>query len=286
MRRRSLTVALASALTWMLVQGCASSCSSDGGAPMESDDDAVTKPDDDGDDDAERDAGGTKDAAAAKDAGNADRGMPDAARAANDAGRAAPEASTPLDAGGASEPNEADADTQAPKADGGGASNDAQTGGALTLTSEAVKDGEQLPNEYRCMGMAVPGPSPAFAWSGAPAGTRSWAIVMRDITNASFIINHWFIFDIPAATTSLPKAVPQGAMLTDPAGAKQGPNYNRERGYRGPCGGDNRYEFTLYALDVETLPGLGATSTAAQINEQINMHDLGSANLTVRSKPQ
>jgi Raf kinase inhibitor-like YbhB/YbcL family protein len=126
-------------------------------------------------------------------------------------------------------------------------------------------------------------------WSGAPAGTMSFAITMTDTTaGASMGYAHWTIYDIPSSVMSLPEGVPEGAMPTMPSGAKQAPNQNSfvgGPGYFGPCGGNNTYEFKLYALSVATLPGVTATSTAAQVRMAIEMNDLASTTLGVMSGP-
>lgn len=78
----------------------------------------------------------------------------------------------------------------------------------MTLTSTDIKEGatiadEQLLNGFGCTGRNV---SPQLSWSGAPAGTKSYAIQMFDPdapTGSGFW--HWVVFNIPPTTTSLPK---------------------------------------------------------------------------------
>ena len=55
------------------------------------------------------------------------------------------------------------------------------------------------------------------------------------------------------------------------AGAKQPLAYdNQTRGYLGPCpGSQHTYQFALYAVDTNPLPGLGMTSTRAQVRTAI-----------------
>ncbi|HKP62895.1 MAG TPA: YbhB/YbcL family Raf kinase inhibitor-like protein, partial [Polyangiales bacterium] len=161
------------------------------------------------------------------------------------------------------------------------------TMGPLTLTSTAVKNGEMLPKKHRCeMFMGPGGASPPLSWSGGPAA-KSYAVTLHDLTAN---LMHWTLYDIPAATTSLPEGVPVGAMPATPMGAKQTPNQLAGMtgpGYFGPCGGSGRnmYEFAVYALDVATLPDLGANPTAAQARMAITMHTLpmGKATLGVTS---
>jgi ribose transport system ATP-binding protein len=107
--------------------------------------------------------------------------------------------------------------------------------------------------------------SPQLAWSGAPAGTRSFAISVTDPDlppefNFPRAFAHWLAFDIPATTRELA----EGASGTPamPAGARELnsdfvtfkiPGFGR--GYGGPWPPDrsHRYVFTLYALKAERL---------------------------------
>jgi Raf kinase inhibitor-like YbhB/YbcL family protein len=138
--------------------------------------------------------------------------------------------------------------------------------GPFVVTSTAYTNGQKIPTKYECSsngpGMNL---SPPLAWSGAPAGTQSYAIVMRDLDFQNGFI-HWVIWDIPAGTQSLAENVEHVANPTTPAGAKQA-NFNGAiTGYQGPCspGGVNTYEITLYAIPTATVAGITpATAKAA-----------------------
>lgn len=151
---------------------------------------------------------------------------------------------------------------------------------ALTLTSTAIVEGGMIADMYSCQGVNV---SPPLAWSGGgtPAG---WAIVFTDMSNG---LIHSAIWDIPAATTSLPENVMKAYMPTMPAGAKQPLAYdNQTRGYLGPCPGNTHtYQFALYAVDANPLPALGMTSTRAQVRTAILAHDTATATLTATFTP-
>jgi Raf kinase inhibitor-like YbhB/YbcL family protein len=169
------------------------------------------------------------------------------------------------------------------KAGGTAAGSGGSAAGAFALTSPVVKEGELLPADYRCAK-----PSPALTWTPGPAGTMSYAIVFKDTTAGGFSMGymHWTIYDIPASVTSLPMGVPMGASLSDPAGAKQGQNYQNANAFTGPCGGMNTYRFTLYALSVATLPGLSASSKGAQVEAAAEgSSKLASTALNIRSMP-
>ena len=47
----------------------------------------------------------------------------------------------------------------------------------LTVSSTAFKNGEAIPADYTADGRNV---SPALAWSGAPPGTREFALILDD----------------------------------------------------------------------------------------------------------
>jgi Raf kinase inhibitor-like YbhB/YbcL family protein len=158
------------------------------------------------------------------------------------------------------------------------------SGGSFMLTTDVLKDDEMLPKEYRCDAQ-----SPALSWSAGPSGTQSYAIVFKDVT-PGFSMNfmHWVIYDIPASVMSLPMGVKAGAAVDTPAGAKQGNNYKPVTGFSGPCAtsGTNMYKFTLYALDVATLPGLSGTPMDAQVETALEgAHKLATATLTTSSMP-
>src|SRR5687768_8281581 len=91
---------------------------------------------------------------------------------------------------------------------GTGAAGDGGGGGGgpvFTVSSTAFAEGAAIPAEHQCTvitgGQNV---SPPLSWSAGPAGTQSYAIVMKD-TDISF--NHWVIWDIPASVLSLPAGV-------------------------------------------------------------------------------
>jgi hypothetical protein len=116
----------------------------------------------------------------------------------------------------------------------------------LELTSSAFTQGTPIPAAYSCDGK---GTSPPLAWSGAPADTKSFALIMDDPDAPVGTFVHWVIYNIPAQTSVLPEALSKDAKLRD--GSIQGTNSARRSGYTPPCppGGTHRYFFKLYALD-------------------------------------
>ena len=82
---------------------------------------------------------------------------------------------------------------------------------ALVLTSSNFKEGGTLPNELILssdygFGCSGGNKSPQLSWSGAPAGTKSFAVHCFDPdapTGSGFW--HWVVVNIPAGTTELPE---------------------------------------------------------------------------------
>jgi hypothetical protein len=152
------------------------------------------------------------------------------------------------------------------------------TGGtaAFALTSTGISEGMEIPKTYACAGANT---SPDLGWTPGPTGTQSYAVRLTDKSN---MLIHWVIWDIPAATLSLPAGVEKKANPAIPAGSKQAKAYdNTTFGYLGPCPNKvHTYEYAVIALDVATLPNVTTASTRDQVNVELLAHDLGTATLT------
>ena len=147
---------------------------------------------------------------------------------------------------------------------------------ALTLTSTAFAPNGTIPADYTCDGSDR---SPPLAWSGAPAGTRSFALIVDDpdapdpaAPKMTWV--HWVLYNLPANTTGLAEGVHQL-----PPGTRQGKNDWKRTGYGGPCPpiGRHRYFFKLYALSAE-LPDL-KEPTKADLEKAMAGHILDRAEL-------
>jgi Raf kinase inhibitor-like YbhB/YbcL family protein len=138
----------------------------------------------------------------------------------------------------------------------------------FVLSSAAFAEGEAIPARNSCDGVNL---SPPLAWSGAPAGIRSFALTCLDPDAPSKTFVHWLAWDIPAAEAALAEGAKPPA---------QGTNGSGKVGWTGPCpprgGGAHRYFFTLYALDAETL-SLPATTGRAALEAALEGHILGTA---------
>jgi Raf kinase inhibitor-like YbhB/YbcL family protein len=146
----------------------------------------------------------------------------------------------------------------------------------LRLTSSSFEHEKEIPVKHTCEGADV---SPALAWSGAPAGTKSFALVVDDpdapdprAPKTTFV--HWVVYDLPPDVAALS----EGATEL-PSGARAGRNDFKTTGYRGPCPpiGRHRYFHKLFALD-SILPDLGAPD-APSLERAMKGHVLAQATL-------
>jgi len=158
----------------------------------------------------------------------------------------------------------------------------------LKLTSASFADGDYLGadhilSEAYGFGCAGGNKSPKLAWSGAPAGTRSFALTCFDPdapTGSGFW--HWVVVNIPPATTSLALDAGNPASGKLPAGALQTRTDFGAPGYGGPCPpeGDHphRYLFTLHAVGVEALP-VETDTSAAVVGFMLHFNTLAKSSL-------
>jgi len=155
----------------------------------------------------------------------------------------------------------------------------------LTLTSGEFADGDYMANEQVFAGFGCEGKnvSPSLSWSGAPAGTKTFALTVYDPdapTGSGWW--HWVVVNIPPSTTSLPKGAgtAEGAML--PQGALQVRTDFGAPGYGGPCPpqGDHphRYVFTIHAVDLDALD-VDANASPALVGFYLHFHTLAKASL-------
>src|SRR5215831_16999325 len=97
-----------------------------------------------------------------------------------------------------------------------GAANSAEQ---LQLTSTAFTEGSPVPVEYTCDGKDT---SPPLKWTGAPATTKSFALIVDDPDAPMGTWVHWVLFDLPAGAPGLPEAMPTRPDLD--GGVRQGKN--------------------------------------------------------------
>jgi Raf kinase inhibitor-like YbhB/YbcL family protein len=162
---------------------------------------------------------------------------------------------------------------------------------SFTVTSTTVADGSPWGPAQMSGIFGVPGGkdvSPQLSWSGAPAGTKSYAVTVYDPdapTGSGFW--HWTVANIPAGVTELPEGagddggsgLPKGAVTyrNDAGGA-------RFLGAAPPSGhGRHRYFINVYAVDVEDL-GVPADASNALVGFNLFGHTLARAQMVVTAE--
>ncbi len=157
---------------------------------------------------------------------------------------------------------------------------------SFQVRSNNVKDGEKLDMVHvsGIFGAGGEDVSPHLAWSGAPAGTKSFAVTAIDPdapTGSGFW--HWAVFNLPASTTELPRGAGDEKGSGLPAGAIQLPNDARMPRYLGaapPQGhGKHRYMFVVHAVDIEKLE-VDPNSTPALLGFNLSFHTLARGMIT------
>jgi Raf kinase inhibitor-like YbhB/YbcL family protein len=146
---------------------------------------------------------------------------------------------------------------------------------AFSLQSSAFKHNGPIPRKFTCQGSDV---SPALAWSAAPAGTKSFALIADDPDAPAGIWVHWVLYDLPPGTMQLAENAPKTERL--PGGGAQGTNDFKKVGYGGPCpppGKPHRYFFKLYALDA--MLNLKSGARKSDLEVAMKGHILGQSEL-------
>ena len=141
---------------------------------------------------------------------------------------------------------------------------------AMKLVISAFPEGATVPVMHSCEGADL---SPAIEWSGAPAGTKSFALIVDDPDAPGGVWNHWLLFNIPAGVHALAQGYKPGKL------GESGKNDFGHAGYNGPCppkGRAHRYYFRVFALDVPKLD-LKENASRAELDRAIHGHIVGQA---------
>ncbi|HEY5723689.1 MAG TPA: YbhB/YbcL family Raf kinase inhibitor-like protein [Allosphingosinicella sp.] len=118
------------------------------------------------------------------------------------------------------------------------------------------------------------GRAPALAWSPAPAGTKSLAIMVEDpdaVSAKPFV--HWMAWNLDPGLSGLGEA-------TLPAGVRQGRNNRGRASYFGPRpsgSSPHHYHFQIFALDA--MLDLPDGATREQLLAAMNGHVLANGDL-------
>ena len=148
----------------------------------------------------------------------------------------------------------------------------------FTLTSTGFTDGGALPDAQV---QAKGNRSPQLSWSGAPEGTKSFAVTCYDPdapTGSGFW--HWTVANIPADVTELAEGASPASL---PTGAVEGRTDFGEPGFGGaappPGHGPHRYIFTVFAVDTERLD-VTRENSGAVFGFNLHFHTLARASIT------
>ena len=157
------------------------------------------------------------------------------------------------------------------------------TPGASTfqLQSEDFVENGLIPTQFTCDGNNV---SPQLSWTGAPAGTVNFALLMTDTSADNF--SHWGA-RFPVRRTSINRGVPQGLQPGgDMPDLYQSLNGFGNLGYDGPCppafDGVHNYKFELLALNTTLAFADPSKVTDADVRNAALGHILGTAVLAGR----
>ncbi len=157
---------------------------------------------------------------------------------------------------------------------------------AFALSSPDIAANSSIDARFEFNGFGCSGQnqSPVLNWSGAPQGTKSFALTVYDPdapTGSGWW--HWFVIDIPASATSLAaNAGAKGnANLPKPARHVRNDYGLVEFGGFCPPPGDkpHRYIFTLHALSVDAL-GIPDDATCALAGFMVNANTIAKASFT------
>ena len=144
--------------------------------------------------------------------------------------------------------------------------------GNFRVTSTAFRTTERMDKKYAGDGENQ---SPPLEWSGAPSGTKQFALVCHDPdAPLPHGFTHWVVYGIPVSATKLGEGQKPDAFTPGVNGAGK-------PGYIGPYPpnghGLHHYYFWVYALDADL--GLKPGLNMAQLLEAISGHVLEQARL-------
>lgn len=145
---------------------------------------------------------------------------------------------------------------------------------SLDVSSSDFRAGQEMAVEYSCTDGGL---SPHIRWTGAPNGTRSFALVATDWDAPSpnvklLAVTHWVLYNIPSRLSEIPHNASSDEL--EKTGISVGLNIGGEEAYTAPCPpfGTHQYFFRVYALDSDTIEP--ASKSRSAVMEAMRGHVL------------
>jgi Raf kinase inhibitor-like YbhB/YbcL family protein len=159
----------------------------------------------------------------------------------------------------------------------------------FNVISPAFKDGDSVSSIFAFNGVGNDGTpcggggqSPPLAWSGAPDGTKSYALIVFDPEGASGAgVAHWVFYGIPPEVSALPEGI--GSSPNPPY--VNGINVSGKPGFRGFCPphGQTPHHYLLTVFATDLAPdALAAGLTRAQLLAALDKHVLSLTSIVAR----
>lgn len=158
---------------------------------------------------------------------------------------------------------------------------------AFELTSPDITPGAPIDNRHVFKGFGCEGGnvSPALEWKAAPAGTKSFALLVHDPDAPTGGAGwwHWVVYNLSADASALPQGAGSADGARLPGGAVQQRTDFGVPGWGGPCPpvGDrpHHYVFKLHALKVDKLE-IPEGATASLVGFMVNANSIAHATFT------
>jgi Raf kinase inhibitor-like YbhB/YbcL family protein len=154
--------------------------------------------------------------------------------------------------------------------------------GSFELSSQDISHGELMSKTHEFNGFGCSGSdlSPHLKWSGAPKGTKSFAITAYDPDAPTG--SGWWHWQIVNISNDINEVITGAGNITKdlaPKGSNQIINDYGNRGFGGACPpsghGIHHYRFTVHALSVEKLE-IPPSASGALAGYMINANTLAS----------
>jgi Raf kinase inhibitor-like YbhB/YbcL family protein len=143
---------------------------------------------------------------------------------------------------------------------------------AFQVKSPAFAEGSTIPRKFTGDGDNRP---PPLTWSGAPAGTRSFALICEDPDAPSGTFRHWAVANIPSDSTGIPEnAQEQYDCARNDFGHASYDGPAPPRGH-----GLHHYHFKVAALDVDQID-VTPNESAVELWQSVEPHILATAETT------